>query len=58
MFFSRVFQIQLMLGSQPSVAVGWKKEDERRTATADVKVLLYFLQNQSFVLEILVPYID
>lgn len=30
--------IQLMLGSQPSVAVGWKKEDEKRTATADVKL--------------------
>lgn len=47
-----------MLGSQPSVAVGWKKEDERRTATAEVKVPLYFLQNQSSVLEILLPYID
>ncbi|MCH98122.1 chaperone protein dnaJ 13-like, partial [Trifolium medium] len=32
--------IQLMLGSQSSVAVGWQKKDEKRTATGEVKVLL------------------
>ncbi|CAL5187644.1 unnamed protein product [Lathyrus oleraceus] len=29
--------IQLLLGSQSSVAVGWQKKDERRTATGEVK---------------------
>jgi hypothetical protein len=51
-----VFQIQLMLGSQSSVAVGWQKKDEKRTATGEVKVLLCFLHKQSFVLEISLPY--
>ncbi|CAI8589150.1 unnamed protein product [Vicia faba] len=32
--------IQLLLGSQSSVAVGWQKKDERRTASGEVKVLL------------------
>ncbi|PNY07906.1 chaperone protein dnaJ 13-like [Trifolium pratense] len=32
--------IQLMLGSQSSVAVGWQKKDEKRTATGELKVLL------------------
>ncbi|WJX55039.1 Chaperone protein dnaJ 13 [Trifolium repens] len=30
--------IQLMLGSQSSVAVGWQKKDEKRTATGEVKL--------------------
>ncbi|CAI8589149.1 unnamed protein product [Vicia faba] len=29
--------IQLLLGSQSSVAVGWQKKDERRTASGEVK---------------------
>lgn len=51
--FSCVFQIQLRLGSQSSVALRLEKNDQRRSATGQIEVLLYFLHNQSFGLEFL-----
>lgn len=36
---SYVLQIQLALGPQSSIAVGWQKKDERRSASGEVKVL-------------------
>jgi hypothetical protein len=33
------FQIQLVLGDESSISVGWQKKDEKRTATGEVKVV-------------------
>jgi hypothetical protein len=33
------FQIQLVLGDESSISVGWQKKDEKSTATGEVKVV-------------------
>jgi hypothetical protein len=36
-FFIKL-QIQLVLGDESSISVGWQKKDEKRTATGEIKV--------------------
>lgn len=43
-----VFQIQLLLGIESSISVGWQKKDERMSAAGELKVnalLLFSMQN-------------
>ena len=39
-------QIQLVLGPESAVAVGWQKKEEKMSAAAEIKVHLLFLFNQ------------
>lgn len=39
------FQIQLVLGRESSIGVGWRREDKRLTASGEVKVCFFFQSN-------------
>lgn len=42
-FSSSFFQIQLLLGVESAISVGWEKKDERMSAVGEIKVSLFFL---------------
>lgn len=40
--FPLLCQIQLVLGTESSIGVGWQKKEEKMSAAGEVKVRLYF----------------
>lgn len=42
-FSSSFLQIQLLLGQESAISVGWQKKDERMSAVGEIKVSLFFL---------------
>lgn len=45
-----VFQIQLELGSDTSIAVGWQKKDQKISAAAEFKVVLAIFFSSSLLI--------
>lgn len=45
-----VFQIQLELGSDTSIAVGWQKKDQKISAAAEIKVVLAIFFSSSLLI--------
>jgi len=43
-------QIQLILGDDSSISVGWQKKDEKSTATGEIKVNLKTIQTILYLL--------